>query len=630
MIVVLKQQISEKQKARVARLLEEQGYTVNEVSGHTKRLFAAVGNAELDMREVASLEGVSSVIPISQPFSLVSRATKSEDTIVSVGRVKIGGGRIAIIAGPYRIESREQITQSAQVLREAGAVMLHGGTYTGTVGEAGLALLQEAAQKSSLATICEVTNPSDIPLLTRYVDMLEIGGRSMENEGLLEAAGATGMPIMLKRGRSSTIEEWLIAAELIVQSGSDNVVLCEQGIRTYERATRNTLDVSAIPVVQQLTHLPVIGDPSQATGRREMVAPMSLALIASGASGLMVEVQCTADQGYSDGPHFLYASQFEKLMRDLQALSQVVGKSLERIPRITLPTKSKAEGIATSVESERLIVAFQGERGAYSELAIRRSFGEETEVLPCKSFPDAFDAVLEGRALYAMMPVENTLGGTILQNLDLLERHEAIEIVGEQQIRIIHNLIGFAGTKLEDIREVYSHPQGLAQCTDFLETTLAHAEAISFFDTAGAVGYVKEEGDRSKAAIAGVPAAKVYGMEILAEGIESNPRNYTRFYIISREENAVVIRSAAPVNRAALVFTVRDRPGSLFDVLSVLSTHGLNMKKLESRPIAGKPWEYSFFVEIETGEAGAYEAALTQLEPICRSLRVLGTFASGR
>ncbi|HZJ88578.1 MAG TPA: 3-deoxy-7-phosphoheptulonate synthase, partial [Sphaerochaeta sp.] len=352
MIVVLKQQISEKQRARVTSLLRARGYAVEEIAGHTKQLLAAIGNGELDQREIQSLEGVSSVISISQPFTLVSRATKSEDTIVTVGRVKIGGGRIAIIAGPYRIESREQITESAQVLREAGAVALHGGVYSEAIGEKKLALLQEAAQKYSLATICEVTNPADIPLVAQYVDMLQIGGQSMENEGLLFAVGATKMPVMLKRGRSSTIEEWLLAAEKIMQAGNESVVLCEQGIRTYERATRNTLDVSAIPVVQRLTHLPVIGDPSQATGRREMVAPMSLALIASGASGLMVEVQCTKDQGYSDGPQFLYPSQFEKLMRDLQALSQVVGKSLERIPRITLPTKSKAEGIASSVESE--------------------------------------------------------------------------------------------------------------------------------------------------------------------------------------------------------------------------------------------------------------------------------------
>jgi len=634
MIVVLQKQITDKQKDAIRTLLSERGYTIKEIVGSEETVFGAVGRPAIDLREVEMLDGVASVIPISKPFKLASRELKKEDTIVTVGRVKIGGGRIAIIAGPCAVESRDQIMEIAASVREAGAVILRGGAFKPRtspysfqgLGEEGLRYLKEAGEAYGMPTTSEVVNPSDVPLMARYIDMFQVGARNMQNFELLKAVGKTGMPVLLKRGLCATIEEWLMAAEYLMASGTDQVVLCERGIRTYERATRNTLDISAIPVVQKMTHLPVIGDPSHATGLREMVSPMSLALVASGASGLMVEVHNHPEKALSDGPQSLYPAQFEKLMRDLQALSQVVGRSLERIPRITMPTKGREEGVAPA--ADHLIVSFQGERGAYSELAIRRAFGEECEVLPCKTFQATFDAVLDGRALYGMIPVENTLGGTILENLDLLDRHRAIEVVGEQQIRIIHNLIGLPGSKIEEIREVYSHPQGLAQCTEYLASTLSHAQPVSFFDTAGAVGFVKESGDPTKAAIAGVTAAKVYQMEILDEGIESNPRNYTRFYVISREENAPAVRSSAPVNRASLVFTVSDRPGSLFEALLVLTKHGLNMKKLESRPIAGKPWEYSFFVETELGDEGAFEVAFDELESICKSVRVLGTYTS--
>lgn len=634
MIIVLKQQISEKHKEAIRSFLVEKGYTVKEIIGQEETIFGAVGQSTIDIREVQMLEGVASVVPISKPYKLASRELKKEDTIVTVGNVKIGGNRIAIMAGPCAVESREQIMTIAASVREAGAVILRGGAFKPRtspyafqgLGEEGLKYLKEAGEAYGMPVTTEIVNPSDAPMMTKYIDMFQIGARNMQNFELLKAVGKTGMPVLLKRGLCATIEEWLMAAEYLMASGTDQVVLCERGIRTYERATRNTLDISAIPVVQKMTHLPVIGDPSHATGMRDMVSPMSLALIASGASGLIVEVHNNPEKAYSDGPQSLYPSQFEKLMRDLHSLSAVVGKSLERIPRIV--PESLALNPTASPVSDHLVVAFQGERGAYSELAIRRAFDESTDVLPCKSFSDVFEAVLQGKAAYGMIPLENTLGGTIYENLDLLDRHQAIQVVGEQQIRIIHNLIGLPGSNIGSLREVYSHPQGLAQCTEYLQHELSYAQAIPFFDTAGAVAYVKDAKDPTKAAIAGAPAAKVYGMEILCEGIESNPRNYTRFYIICREERSAVFRSTAAVNRASLRFTVPDRPGSLFAALLVLTKHGLNMKKLESRPIPGKPWEYSFFVETELGESGAFDVALAELSELCLSVRVLGTFTS--
>ncbi|MDD3057743.1 MAG: 3-deoxy-7-phosphoheptulonate synthase [Sphaerochaeta sp.] len=634
MIIVLKQQISEKHKEAIRSFLVEKGYTVKEIIGQEETIFGAVGQSTIDIREVQMLEGVASVVPISKPYKLASRELKKEDTIVTVGNVKIGGNRIAIMAGPCAVESREQIMTIAASVREAGAVILRGGAFKPRtspyafqgLGEEGLKYLKEAGEAYGMPVTTEIVNPSDAPMMTKYIDMFQIGARNMQNFELLKAVGKTGMPVLLKRGLCATIEEWLMAAEYLMASGTDQIVLCERGIRTYERATRNTLDVSAIPVVQKMTHLPVIGDPSHATGMRDMVSPMSLALIASGASGLIVEVHNNPEKAFSDGPQSLYPSQFEKLMRDLQALSAVVGKSLERIPRLQASSLPDAK-VAVSASSD-LIVAFQGERGAYSELAIRRAFDESTQVLPCPSFASVFDAVMQGKAAYGMIPVENTLGGTLYENLDLLDRHPSIQVVGEQQIRIIHNLIALPGAKKEDIREIYSHPQGLAQCTQFLQNEMSHAQAIPFFDTAGAVGHIKQVGDPTKAAIAGTPAAKVHGMEILQEGIESNSRNYTRFYIICREERSAIYRSSVAVNRASLNFTVPDRPGSLFEALLVLTKHGLNMKKLESRPIPGKPWEYSFFVETELGDAGAFETALDELKGLCHSIRVLGTFTA--
>ena len=635
MIIVLKKNITEVQQEHIRSFLVGKGYTVKEIIGQEETVFGAVGQSSLDLREVELLEGVAKVIPISKPYKLASRELKKEDTIVTVGKVKIGGNRVAIIAGPCAVESQKQIMEIARAVRDAGAVMLRGGAFKPRtspyafqgMGEEGLKYLKEAGEKYGLPITSEIVSPSDVDMMAQYIDMFQIGARNMQNFELLKAVGKTGMPVLLKRGLSATIEEWLMAAEYLMASGTDQIVLCERGIRTYERATRNTLDCSAIPVIQKMTHLPIIGDPSHATGIRDMVSPMALALVASGASGLMVEVHNHPELAFSDGPQSLYPSQFEKLMRDLHALCPVVGKSLERIP-LSLPPAKKGE--VKGKKASTLTVAFQGERGAFSELAIRRSFDESATTLPCKQFGDIFEALMQGEATYGMIPLENTLGGTIFDTLDLLDRYPDIQVVGEQQIRIVHNLITLPGAKLEDIRKVYSHPQGLAQCVDYLRGELSHAEAIPFFDTAGAVNFVKTSNDKTLAAIAGSPAAAVHDMEILAEGIESNPRNYTRFYIICKEEMAQAFRSTSPVNRASLRFTVQDRPGSLFEALLVLTKHGLNMKKLESRPIPGKPWEYSFFVETELGQAeGSFEHALDELKSCCTSVRVLGTYTAG-
>mgnify|MGYP002563186133 CR=1 FL=1 len=393
MIIVLKSNITDEQKHHIRSYLSSKGYQVHEIVGTEETVFGAVGRATVDVREVEMLPGVAKVVPITKPYKLASRELKKEDTIVQVGKhVTIGGGRIVVIAGPCAVESREQIMRIAGEVREAGAVMLRGGAFKPRtspyafqgLGEEGLKYLKEAGERYDMPVTSEIVSPDSVEMMKDYVDMFQIGARNMQNFELLKAVGKTGCFVYGNHTQQggdpflpnlATIEEWLMAAEYLMSSGTDQVVLCERGIRTYERATRNTLDCSAIPVVQKLTHLPVIGDPSHATGMRDMVSPMSLALIASGASGVIVEVHDHPEKALSDGPQSLYPEQFEKMVRDIEALAPVVGKSLERVPRSHMVVPDEIAGQAPDI-SLNLPIAFQGVHGAFSELAVSRLFGE--------------------------------------------------------------------------------------------------------------------------------------------------------------------------------------------------------------------------------------------------------------
>ena len=637
MIVILKKGINKEEKEKVVLTLKDYGFIVKEIVGENDTVLGAVGSRHVDPREIELLPGVSSVLPISKPYKLASRELKKDDTIVKVGRVSIGGNRVCVMAGPCAIESYDQIMAIAEKVREAGAVMLRGGAFKPRtspysfqgLGEEGLKYLQAAGKAFDMPVVTEVVSPLDVEMMTSYIDMFQIGARNMQNFELLKAVGKTGMPVLLKRGMSATIEEWLMAAEYLMSSGTDKVVLCERGIRTYERATRNTLDVSAIPVVKKLSHLPIIGDPSPATGIRDMVAPMSLSIIAAGASGIEVEVHNNPEKACSDGPQSLYPQQFEKLMRDIEALCPVIGKTLEKTPRIIPESIKEASADLTQAVGGETIVAFQGERGAFSELATRRFFSEDVKVLPCHSFKDAFDAISSGKAEFGVIPVENALGGTVYDPLDLIKTHSELKVVGETEIRVVHNLIGFPGTDIKDIKKVYSHPQAIAQCKEFLEREMPYAEAIPFFDTAGAVGFVKDGGDKSVAAIAGSPAALYHGMEIIRQGIETNPSNYTRFYVLTREENVEAFIKGRKKEKASFLFNVSDEPGALMKVLEILYQRGLNMQKLESRPIPGKPWEYTFYVDAIIPDFNEFDETCREIAASSVGFRLLGVYENG-
>lgn len=638
MIVVLKKGITLQEKDKVVEFLKERGFLVREIVGENETVLGAVGTHHIDPRTVEILDGVSSVVPISKPYKLASRELKKEDTLVTVKGVTIGGNRISVMAGPCAIESYDQIMTIAERVREAGAVVLRGGAFKPRtspysfqgMGEEGLKLLRKAGDEFNMPVVSEIVSPLDVDLMASYVDIMQIGARNMQNFELLKAVGKKGMPVLLKRGLAATIEEWLMAAEYLMASGTDKVILCERGIRTFEHMTRNTLDCSAIPLVHKLSHLPVIGDPSHATGIRDMVSPMSLALLVSGASGIEVEVHNNPEKALSDGPQSLYPEQFEKLMRDIQAIAPVIGKTLEKIPRhipSSIKDASAAKGSAASLSEP--VVAFQGERGAFSELAARRFFPEDVRVLPCHSFKDTFDAVSDSAANFAVIPIENALGGAVYDPLDLIKIHSELTVVGETQVRVVHNLIGFPGVKEDEIKRIYSHPQALSQCKEFLETHFPNAEIIPFFDTAGAVSYIKESGDRTSAAIAGAPAALYNGMAIIHQSIETNPSNYTRFYVLTREENAPLFMAERKREKASMLFSVSDEPGSLMKVLEVFYRNGLNMQKLESRPIQGKPWEYTFYVDVLIPDYSRFEGICDEIKASAASFRVLGVYENG-
>jgi len=629
-IIVLERDIRPADKQALVAFLENKGFRLREIQGEQETVLGAVGIVPIDVRQVELLPGVARVIPITQPFKLASREFRKEDTSIPVGPVKVGGPRIVVIAGPCAVESREHILEVARIVRDSGAVMLRGGAYKPRtspyafqgLGEEGLGFLKAAGEATGLPVVSEIVSPEHADMFRELVDVLQIGARNMQNFELLKRVGALGKPVLLKRGPAATIQDLLMSAEYLLAHGTEAVMLCERGIRTFETYTRNTLDLSAIPVVKKLSHLPMLVDPSHGTGIREWVLPMALASVAAGADGLIVEVHPDPQAALSDGPQSLYPEQFEKLMRDIEALAPVLGKEVARLPEREPVVLADPSG--RSAPSGGLAVAFQGERGAFSENALLRYFPEGARGVPYPEFRDVFDAVLAGKVRFGIVPVENTLTGSIHQNYDLLLQYPDIRIVGEKIIRIVHHLIGLPGAALEGIRRVYSHPQALSQCALFLER-FPEWEKVPFYDTAGAVGFIAREARPENAAIASLEAARAHGMKVLKEGIESNSRNYTRFVIIAREETARV-REA---NKASLVFATANTPGSLFQALRVLAERNINMVKLESRPIAGKPWEELFYLDVAIPEAEEpFRLALEELKGVTDGLRILGVYRS--
>ena len=336
MLIVMRHGVSEEQVEKVIHYIKERGFDAHVSKGEVHTVIGAVGGKMIDPRNIELLDGVKEVIRINSPYKLASRIFQEQDTVIEVNGVKFGGDSMAVIAGPCTIESFEQMDATAKALSRTGVKILRGGAFKPRtspyafqgLGLEGLKIIREVADKYGMAVETEIMEISQLDMILEYVDILQVGARNMQNFNLLKELGHINKPVILKRGLSATFEELLMSAEYIMSGDNRQVILCERGIRTFERITRNTLDLSAIPVIKKLSHLPIIIDPSHGTGLRDKVAPMSRAAVAAGCDGLIIEVHNDPDRALCDGAQSLYPYEFEALYADLKKIAPIVGKNV--------------------------------------------------------------------------------------------------------------------------------------------------------------------------------------------------------------------------------------------------------------------------------------------------------------
>ena len=344
MVVVMEERASEDQIQHVISTLVEKEFDVHRSTGALKTVLGAVGgNRSFDTRLIEVMDGVHEVLRITEPYKLASRTFKPERSVVAIGDLRIGGDEVVVMAGPCSAETEEQVNEAADAVSKAGAKVFRGGAFKPRsspysfqgLGDEGLKLLKNAADDHALKLVSEVMDVSQIDLVAKYADILQVGARNMQNYTLLRELGKVKVPILLKRGISATIEEWLLSAEYVLSGGNGDVILCERGIRTFETYTRNTMDISAIPVIQKLSHLPIVADPSHGIGIRDKVAPMARAAVAAGADGLIIEVDPDTDHAFSDGAQSLFPDQFNRLMDEVRIIAPAIGRSVcvEPVPR---------------------------------------------------------------------------------------------------------------------------------------------------------------------------------------------------------------------------------------------------------------------------------------------------------
>jgi 3-deoxy-7-phosphoheptulonate synthase len=337
MVVVLEQHSTEQDVERIIKVLHDFGFDVHRSTGVNQTVLGAIGvKPDFDTRQLELLPGVAHVYRITEPFKLASRSFKPENSVFDIKGVKVGGKQIVVMAGPCSVESEEQIFAIAEQVAKHGAKFLRGGGFKPRtspysfqgMGEEGLKLMRDAADKFGLLVITEVMDSSQIDLVEKYADVLQIGARNMQNYNFLKDLGKSSKPVMLKRGLSATIEEWLMSAEYVLSGGNEQVILCERGIRTFETATRNTMDISAIPVIHAKSHLPIVADPSHGIGIRDKVIPMARAAVAAGADAIMVEVHNDPDHAKSDGAQSLFPDQFGELMKQIRIIAEAIGRNV--------------------------------------------------------------------------------------------------------------------------------------------------------------------------------------------------------------------------------------------------------------------------------------------------------------
>ena len=337
MIVVLKPGATDLQTEQVIAKITEAGLTPHVMKGVERVVIAVIGDERVLAPDILSaMPGVQEVVPILSPYKLVSREFQKENTVVDIKGVRIGEKKVIVMAGPCSVETKERLLSIAEDVKEAGALILRGGAFKPRtspysfqgLGEEGLEFLSYAREKTGLVVITEIMDPRDMPLMMKYADIIQIGARNMQNFRLLSEVGSYNKPVMLKRGLSATIKELLLSAEYIMAAGNRQVMLCERGIRTFETATRNTLDLSAVTVIKQLSHLPIIVDPSHAVGKTDLVAPMAKAAVAAGADGIMLEVHSNPELAYCDGEQALLPADFKTLMVQLKRIAEAVDREM--------------------------------------------------------------------------------------------------------------------------------------------------------------------------------------------------------------------------------------------------------------------------------------------------------------
>lgn len=342
MVVVMKPGASEAQVELVIQRLNDYGFDVHRSSGVHQTVLGAIGvKPDFDIRHIKVLDGVASVYRVTQPYKFASRTWKPENSVIDINGVAVGGDELVVMAGPCSVESEEQIEQSAAFVASCGARILRAGAFKPRsspysfqgLGKEGLILLRQAADRHGLRVVTEVMEVAQIEVVHEYTDIFQVGTRNMQNYALLKELGKTDKAVLLKRGLSATIDEWLMSAEYIMSRGNQNVIFCERGVRTFSQATRNMLDLAAVPVIREKSHLPIIVDPSHATGIRNLVMPMALAAVASGADGLMIETHPDPPSAMSDGPQSLYFEQFAGLMTEVAKIAAAVGRSFSEAPR---------------------------------------------------------------------------------------------------------------------------------------------------------------------------------------------------------------------------------------------------------------------------------------------------------
>ncbi|MBQ2601054.1 MAG: prephenate dehydratase [Treponema sp.] len=632
MVIVLKQGISQDEKRNLKDFLTARNFRLNEIVGEEETIIAAVGKSFIEASELESMPGISRVIPISKPYKMSSREFKKENTVVEIANsrgqiIRVGGQRVVAIAGPSSFDGPGQIMSAAEAVAASGASLFFADIYDDDrifnlqEMEGKLRLLKEAGEKFGLPVVSKVLSESHIALVGKYADVFLVDSDGMGNHDFLRKFGLAGKPVILKRSHTASLEDFLMSAEQLLSSGCESVILCEHGIKTIEPSSRNVLDLSAVPVLRNMSHLPVLVDPCGIDGHGNSVHPLGMASISAGADGLMIDVSFESE---SDSDRSLSLAQFDKLMHDVEALAPVMGKAVAHI---------------RTCGRERLVCAYSGKRGAYAEQAVGRYF-DSTDVtaLPLDSFSEIFQSVIDGKADYGMVPIENSLAGSVYQNYDNFCRFEDVTIAGAVTLNIRHALLGVKGASLEDIRTVYSHPQGFGQCKKFLDgyKEWVHIDSVS---TATAAKLVSERNDRSLAAIASTVNADLYDMDILQEDIEDDPNNFTRFLVIQSANQKRNVAGNVRPNMASFIFKTKNEPGSLYRSLGVFAKFNVNLTRLESRPMEGHAWNYWFYADAELSNilsgaevdvVGYVERLTEELKDTVEDVRLLGIYAENR